>query len=69
MNGALVALVLVLAYTLVVECMMAAIVLLSEFIFLRIRSLRALLKPSGDEPTFIPAREHYQIGGGLMRWE
>jgi len=70
MNGALVALVLVLAYALVVECMMAAIVLLSEFILLRIRSLRTLLK-AAEKPTgeLAPAIEPYRVGGGLMRWE
>jgi hypothetical protein len=70
MNGALVALVLVLAYALVVECMMAAIVLLSEFILLRIRSLRALLKaPTKSSGELEPAGEPYKVGGGLMRWD
>jgi hypothetical protein len=69
--GAGSALVLVLGYVLLVQAMSAAVVLLAEFIVLRVRVLRSLLaiereapapmEPRGQEPA-------YRIGGGLMRW-
>jgi hypothetical protein len=72
--GAGTALVLVLAYVLLVQAMTAAVVLLAEFIVLRVRVLRSLLAavereapasspqaPQGQEPA-------YRVGGGLMRW-
>jgi hypothetical protein len=68
-NGVLAALVVVLAYVLLVQAMAAAIVLLSEFILLRIRVLRSMLVSEKPAPTFTPAREHYQIGGAIRKWD
>jgi hypothetical protein len=70
-TGAATALVLVLGYVLIVQAMTAAVVLLAEFIVLRVRVLRDLagieqtepmpVEPPGQEPA-------YRIGGGLIRW-
>jgi hypothetical protein len=71
--GAGTGLVLVLGYVLVVQAMTAAIVLLAEFIVLRVRTLLALVAVEQTEPTPVePQRQPeppYRVGGGLMRWQ
>jgi hypothetical protein len=67
-----------LAYVVVVQALMAATVLLCEFIVLRVRVLRTLLAEA-PRPVPAPAREvHearaedqgvYVIGGNIRRWE
>ena len=64
-TGAASALVLILAYLVLVESMMALVVLLTEFIWRRVRSLRLLPQPSA-QPQGDGAE--YKIGGSLIRW-
>jgi hypothetical protein len=68
LTGAGISAIVVLAYVLLVQAMTAAIVLLAEFIVLRVRVLRELLAAS-DKPTESPTGEPYQVGGGLVRWQ
>jgi hypothetical protein len=65
--GATMVLVIVLAYVLIVQTMTAAVVLLAEFIVLRVRALRSLLAVE-PEPVRQTEPAPYRIGGGLMRW-
>ena len=70
-TGAAMVAVIVLGYVLIVQALTAAVVLLAEFIVLRVRALRSLLaiereapapvEPLGQEPA-------YRIGGGLLKW-
>jgi hypothetical protein len=69
--GAGTGLVVVLGYVLLVQAMTAAIVLLAEFIVLRVRALRSLVAVDGapePEPAPQVESEPYRVGGGLMRW-
>jgi hypothetical protein len=65
--GTATALVIVLAYVLIVQTMTVAIVLLCEFIVLRVRTLRSLLSVE-PEPVGQTEPAPYRVGGGLMRW-
>jgi membrane protein implicated in regulation of membrane protease activity len=82
MSGAAIALVVFLAYVLLVQAMTAAIVLLAEFTILRVQALRALLRSvetpqaprvaAQAEPQERPApvlveQRPYRLGGDL-RW-
>ena len=72
MTGAAIASIVMLGYILLVQAMTAAIVLLCEFIVLRVRSLWALLLNAVEKPTDstpAPATEPYRIGGGIRRWD
>lgn len=67
--------VVVLAYVVIVEAMMAAIVLLAAFIVLQWRQLWSLLayRPAAPAREVNQARaegdrQPYRLGGGLMRW-
>jgi hypothetical protein len=64
-------LVLVLGYVLLVQVLMAAIVLLGQFIVLQWRALRLLVFI--EPPSTVPAEaqgqgEPYRVGGGLLKW-
>jgi hypothetical protein len=66
-TGAASILVIWLAYVVIVECLTAVAVLLAEFIWHRVRSLRPLLpsprvQPQGQEAP-------YQLGGSLVKWQ
>jgi hypothetical protein len=76
LTGAVAAVVLVLAYVLVVQCMTAAAVLLCEFIVLRVRALAALVaeqqsRPGesyrGDLNDSPPTAPSYRLGGDV-KW-
>jgi hypothetical protein len=67
LTGAASALVLILAYLLIVQTLMAASVLLGQFIVVQIRTLRSLVAIERPEPTQEP-QAPYGIGGGLIRW-
>jgi hypothetical protein len=77
-EDALTVAVLVLGYLLLLQAMTAAVILLCEFILLRVRVLRSLLAEPGPDPA--PAREVHQargeperprvrIGGPIRRWD
>jgi hypothetical protein len=71
--GATTMLVIVLAYVLIVQAMTAAVVLLAEFIVLRVRALRSLLAiESQPEPARVseeaPQAQSYRVSGGLLKW-
>lgn len=63
---------LALCYVLLVECLMAAIVILGEFTVLRIRALRKLLKELDDLAHEVAELEEpktrIQVGGGIIKW-
>ena len=63
--GAASVLVVVLAYVLLVQAMMAAICLLGQFLVIQVQKLWAMVPPSKPEPEQLP----YKLGGGLARWE
>jgi hypothetical protein len=78
-TGAATALVIWLAYVVIVECLTAVAVLLAEFIWHRVRSLRPLLS-STPEPAASQAHaqmasvigdqgQPYRVGGGIKLWE
>jgi hypothetical protein len=73
-TDAAIAAVLVLAYVLLVQCLAAACVLLSEFIVLRVRALWGVVgierSPQAGKVTPLPddQGEPYRIGGGLLKW-
>ena len=73
-TGAAMAAVLVLGYVLIVQAMTAAIVLLAEFIVLRVRALWGAVgiswSPQAAKVTPLPddQGEPYRIGGGLLKW-
>lgn len=77
MTGAASVAVLVLAYVLLVEAMMAAIVVLAHFTMLQWRSLWSLLAQSRPVvPVAVEDQDQgqlqgvpYVIGGNLRRWE
>lgn len=64
LTGAASVLVLILAHLLIVQTLMAASVLLSQYIVVQVRNLRAMLP---NKPTV--ERQSYRVGGGLMKWE
>jgi hypothetical protein len=72
--GAATAGVLVLAYLLIVQALMAAAVLLAQFIVVQVRALWSLVAPSWlPPPAAVPPvvddqGEPYKLGGGLARW-
>lgn len=66
--GATTVLVIVLAYVLIVQAMTAAVVLMAEFIVLRVRALRNLLAVE-PEPVRQPESAPYRVGGGLLKWD
>jgi hypothetical protein len=68
LTGAASVAVIVLAYVLVVQAMMAAIVLLSEFIVLRIRALWTLVEVKSSASAPVVESDSYRVGGGLMKW-
>jgi len=63
---------LLLGYLLVLQCMTAAALLLSQFIAVQWRALRSLLvappRPATPEIEDQDPLEPYRVGGGLMRW-
>jgi hypothetical protein len=71
-TGAAIATVVVLAHVLLVQCLTAAVVLLAEFIVLRVRALWGVVgiqsppEPAGvpEEPPQVPP---YRLGGDL-KW-
>jgi hypothetical protein len=73
-TGAAIATVVVLAHVLLVQCLMAAVVLLAEFIVLRVRALWGAVgierSPQAAKVTPLPddQGEPYRIGGGLLKW-
>jgi hypothetical protein len=72
-TGAATATVVVLAYVLLVQCLMAACVLLCEFIVLRVRALWGVVgierSPQAGKVTPLPddQGEPYRIGGSVLR--
>jgi hypothetical protein len=76
--GAASACVLVLAYVLIVQTMTAAVVLLCEFILIRVRILWAMVPRPGDRPEVDRsivgdvdgpnAGPLYRLGGGIRLW-
>ena len=59
----------VLAYLLIVECLIAMIALLTEFLVARLRRLWSLVpSPQGREAHPQEGEPDYQVGGGLIRW-
>jgi MFS superfamily sulfate permease-like transporter len=73
-TGAAIATVVVLGYVLIVQAMMAAIVLLCEFIVLRLRALWgvvATVERTAPEPAHVPEEppqvQPYRLGGDL-KW-
>ena len=65
--GAASALVLILAYLVIVESLMAVVTLLAQYIAIQVGKLRHIAAsrpraPVSEEPT-------YRLGGGLMKWE
>jgi hypothetical protein len=72
-TGAAMAIVLVLGYVLIVQAMTAAVVLLAEFIVLRLHALwGAVGIESPPEPARVPEEapqaQPYRVGGGLLKW-
>jgi hypothetical protein len=73
-TGALAALVVAVAYLLVLQAMTAAMILLARYILRQARALRSMLaEPSRPAmPEVEDQHQHqpepYRIGGGLMRW-
>jgi hypothetical protein len=72
-TGAATATVVVLAYVLLVQCLTAAVVLLAEFIVLRVRALWgvATVERTAPEPARVPEEppqvQPYRLGGDL-KW-
>jgi hypothetical protein len=63
---------LLLGYLLVVQCMTAAVLLLAQYIAVQWRALRSLLTVEPAQPSRAQVEgqdQHYQVGGGLMRWD
>jgi hypothetical protein len=67
-TGATTALVLILAYVLIVQAMMAAIVVLAEFIALRLQALRNLVRAELSTENDPEPAGDYRLGGGLLKW-
>jgi hypothetical protein len=68
------ALMIFLAYVTIVECLMASIVLLTEFVILRVRALLALVPPTMPKRTSVVGDlgdqgQPYRVGGGINRLE
>jgi len=73
LTGAASALVLILAYLLIVECFMAGAILLGQFIVVQVANLTAVVRERpprspGPAPVVDDQGESYRVGGGLMRW-
>jgi len=66
--GAATILVVVLAYVLIVQAMMAAVVLLAQFIVVQVQTLRTAMAHT-RAPSPMVERPSYRVGGGLMKWE
>jgi hypothetical protein len=67
LTGAASILVLVLAYLLIVQALMAAVVLLAQYIVVQVRNLRGMI-PNPQQSPVVESRS-YQVGGGIRRWE
>jgi hypothetical protein len=71
-TGALAALVVAVAYLLVLQAMTAAMIMLAGYIVRQARALRSLLaEPSRPAMPAVEDQhqpEPYRVGGGLMRW-
>ena len=65
--GAASVLVLILAYTLLVQTITAAIVLLTQYIVVQVRNLRGMV--ANPQPSPVVQSRSYQVGGGIRRWE
>ena len=78
-TGAAIAGIVALGYCILLQCMTAIIVLLSEFILVRVRALRAMwAEPPRPQPAPVVIGDHdqgdgeaprVQVGGGLARWD
>jgi hypothetical protein len=65
--GAASVLVLALTYLLIVQAMMAAIILLAEFMVIQVHRLWTMLPPASEPNP--QAEATYKLGGGLARWD
>jgi hypothetical protein len=72
LTGAAIFGIVVLSYVLILQAMVAAVVILGEFIVVRVRALWSLVGPGWKPPASAPMDEDqgepYRVGGGLMRW-
>jgi hypothetical protein len=67
LTGATTVLVVILAYVLCLQAMMAAICLLGQFLVLSFQKLLAMIgEPQSDSKS---EQLPYKLGGGLARWE
>jgi hypothetical protein len=66
-TGVATVLALVLSYLLLVQTMMAAVVLLAQYIVVQVRNLWGMVATTQRSPV-VKSRS-YQVGGGIRRWE
>jgi hypothetical protein len=66
--GASTVLIVVLAYTILVQVLMSVTVLLAQYIVIQVKNLRAMLPKKPSVPS-VPVIETYRVGGGLMKWD
>jgi hypothetical protein len=70
LTGAAIASVLILGYFVLVQVLMAACVLLSQFLVLQLRALHSLIGSRQSQPVPAePASNSYRVGGGIRRWQ
>ena len=75
-TGAAIAGIVALGYVLLVQSMTAAFLLMSQFVLVQTRTLRALMAEPppavpviGDQDQGDGEAPRVQVGGGVMRWE
>ena len=69
LTGAASILVLILAYLLIVQTLMAASVLLGQFIVVQMRNLRGMVANKEPASPLLVERPSYSLGGGIKKWE